>query len=630
MEPKFDQVVVGLAETDTSPTEVRIALDHILASNAFSRAERPGRFLRHLVESALEGNTGSLKESTLGCDVFGRSPDWDPRLEPIVRQEAARLRKRIARYYESHADADPVRISLPVGTYVPRFEKQSASLSAVSNGHDRPTPSITSRPRFWFLLRYLVPSVVLFVLIAGVYRLWNISGNTSAVSLAVLPFQNVSADPADQYFSDGVTEELTDLMSRYAKVRTVARTQTSKFRTVSSLRSVAEQLRVSYLVRGTVERKADQLNITASLLRGSDGASLWTNTYRRHGADLNAIEEDLSSHLATALGLHSPATAQEYHVPPVAAHDLFLRGRFEARQTTLAANAQAQIEFREALKLDPSYDLAYIGLAQAIWNENIWAGTTPLLSERRKTEELWEKALELDPRSAPAHSGLAMYAMQYDWDWARAERELKAVISADDSSNAENSLATLYLIRGHFREANSHMERAKLLDPDSLGRMANSITQLNLEGRFEEARIVCEQWLVRSPASLNPKFAMAQILAQQGKIPAALKILSALPKDAAGLNIALAQIKAIAGAHDEARRILTSLESSYPEGRQFAYDFAVAYAELNDAPNAVRWMRRSIDAREGPAIYIRVEPQLASVQNDPNFRALKKQMDLDW
>ncbi len=491
-----------------------------------------------------------------------------------------------------------------------------------------PVPLAKShRPRFHLYL-YLAIGGLILIAIAAVA--WKTARGTDELSLAVLPFKNVTADPADQYFSDGVTDELADLMNRYAKVKTIARSKTYKYRTgTANLRPVAEQLHARYMVKGSVERSRDLVTIIASLVRGSDGSTLWTNTYRRQAGDLTAIEEDLAGSISRTLGLGVPIGSKT-HVPVAAAHDLYLKGRYELRQTTSAANAMAQGYFRDALKLDPEYVFAYHGLAEAIWNENIWAGTTPVMSERRKSEELWQKAIELDPGFTPAHSGLAAYAMQYDWDWQRAERELKTAMSIDDNSGVEQNYATLCLIRGRRGEADAHRERAKLFDPDGLGRLANDVNAFILEGRWNDARVSCEEWMRRSPNAAGPKLILAQILSHVGKGDAALKLLAALPKETAGVPMALAQVKAASGDAVEARRMLAALEEKYAEGRLFAYDFATAYAELHDERNAVQWMRRSMDAREGPAMYIRIDPQLAAVQKNPDFRALKKRMDLDW
>lgn len=617
--------------TAVPPEDVRAALHRLTKSEAFGKAERPARFLTHLVETALAGHPHILKESVLGCDVFQRPPSWDPRLDPIVRQEAARLRKRIARYYEEFGADEPVRIGLPVGTYVPTFVWSNAPQILASNGVAAlplaPVQTTSPKKRLWFaaaLLLFIALSV------AGGLFLWFHGTPGKSLSLAVLPFQNATGDPADEYFSDGITDEMADSIGRFKNLRVLPHTEVFKFKkSAQTPKQIGASLAASHLLQGKVERSGDSIEIIASLVRAADGNVLWTNSYRRHSADLSAVEAEIAVAVGTSLRLTTPAFAVK-HNPPPDAHDAYLKGRFEANQTTVEANAKAQQFFRRAIELDPEYAYAYQALGAAIWNENIWAGTSPDIGERRKSEELWLKAVQLDPDFMLVHSSLGAYAMQYDWDWPRAEREFQAVAAAGDNMSVEENYALLCLIRGQRREAERHMERAVQLDPEGNGRIANTVNLLQLEGRLPEAETECRKWLSRTQRGLGPKLALAAILAGQQKTSAALQILQSLPPENPTVRMALAQVIAMSGDRQQALRLMAPFEQTYRERRVFMYDFAVAYAALGDAPNAAKWMERSMNAREGPALYIRVDPQLAKVQTDPAFRALKLRMNLDW
>ncbi len=252
---------------EIEPQAVRDALEKVLASDAFGKAERPARFLRHLVETALQGDTHLLKESVLGTDVFGRSATWDPRLDPVVRQEAARLRKRLAKFYETNGGGEEIRIELPVGGYVPIFRHKpsspepaalqpaAAQPAAVETAPAQPpvetppppppvvSPAPARRPIDW--VAALGALAGLGCLVAG-FVAWRAAGQRVTLSsIAVLPFVNLTAEPANQYFADGLTDEITDSLSRLKNLRVIARSSSFQFKGKSpDLRDVGQRLNV--------------------------------------------------------------------------------------------------------------------------------------------------------------------------------------------------------------------------------------------------------------------------------------------------------------------------------------------------------------------------------------------------
>jgi TolB-like protein/tetratricopeptide (TPR) repeat protein len=611
------------AKSEISPDDVRAALDKIVSSDAFGRAERPGRFLRHLVESALRGDANCLKESLLGVDVFGRPSDWDPREVPIVRQEAARLRKRLAKYYETDGVTDPIRVELPVGTYVPLFRRELAPAQS-----DTIVAQPSHRRSLW---PYAVAAAIGIACISAVaWRFLHVSRYDAPVSIAVLPFTNVSGDPADQYFVDGLTDEVTDSLVRLKTLRVNARSSSAVFKNQPrDLKDIARQLRVSHLLEANMERSGDNVNLIATLIRTSDGTRIWTNTYRRSVADLTTIQTDLTEGVRASLGIAAPADRKQ-HIPPNEAHEYYLKARFEADQMTVAANVLAQQDYRRALEIDPSYAAAYQGLASAIWNRNIWAGERPVPEERRESERLYQKVIELEPDSMPARQSLALFAMQYDWDWQRAEREFRTVVAADRNAAAESHYALLCLIQGRRQDADDHLRRARDIDPLGSLSSSNSLLFFLLEGRYAEAREECRKILDRNPDALNWQVQLNVIDALLGRTATALENLRKLQRKEPAASLSLAWVEATAGHPDEALRIVRTLEPGYQDGKFLMSEYASVYAALGDEPNTVKWLERSMDSREMPAIYIHVAPGLASMQNTPAFHRLKKRMNLDW
>jgi hypothetical protein len=246
-------------------SEVRTALEAILESQAFAKVERPARFLKFLVEMALLGETDRLKETVLGVEIFGRPPDWDPRLDAIVRQEASRLRKRLARYYDSAANHQLVRIDVPVGTYVPQFNRrETSSTDAPPVPIEKDSEKSKSPARLYLALGALILLGLLGLLVR---RVW--SGRTpEPASVAVLPFSNLSADPTNQYFADGLTDEITDLLARNKMLRVVARSSASQFSAkAADIADIGRKLNVANIVEGSVERSGNRIKIIAHLER---------------------------------------------------------------------------------------------------------------------------------------------------------------------------------------------------------------------------------------------------------------------------------------------------------------------------------------------------------------------------
>jgi hypothetical protein len=204
---------------------VMAALDRLAANVAFSKAKRSSRLLRHLVETALRGEGHLLKESVLGAEVFGRPASWDPRLDPVVRQEAGRLRKRMAQYYETGGAEAEVRIGLPVGSYVPVFRRKPVEIAAPPIETEDAGKAAARGRRGWV---YAAAGVLCIGVAVITWR--GFSQRELPVSIVVLPFTNLTADPANQYFSDGLTDEITDSLARIKTLRVMARSSAFQFK----------------------------------------------------------------------------------------------------------------------------------------------------------------------------------------------------------------------------------------------------------------------------------------------------------------------------------------------------------------------------------------------------------------
>jgi TolB-like protein len=616
MVPELDKTPKVEPPAGVSPEAVHAALDKIIHSAAFGTAERPARFLRHLVEAALRGDLYLLKESVLGVDVFERPADWDPREIPVVRQEAARLRKRLARYYETDGSEIKVRIELPVGTYVPVFQHVGEVRAPVEPA---PAPS----RRWW---TYAGAAVTLIAVAAIT---WRATHPAAPVSIAVLPFTNLSGDPANQYFSDGLTEEITVSLGRVRPLRVISRSSAIEAsKKTADIREIGRLLNATNVLEGSVARSGDRMRIIAKLERVSDRALVWSDTYERKASDLFAVQSELAARIArelkAAAGL--PPTG---HTPNAEALEFAMRGRYETHQLTPEAMAQAELDYRHAIDLDPNYAAAYAGLASAKWNETIAHGSNRTEAERKSVEQLLHKAVELDPDLSGARSMLALSAMQYEWDWGTAERELKLALAGPPGSDSNSFYAFFLICHGRFSEADRYLSRAVELDPYSTNTQNNLVQSRFLEGRLSEAREISQRMVETNPKVIWGPLMIGLMHVSEGHPDLALPVFRQLKEGFPNAQVFEAMACAKAGQREEALRLIRPYEETYPNPGVTAQWLALVYAFMGDEPNTVRWLDRSADQHEFQVLSIAVNPPFAPMRDSPGFRALLKRIGLD-
>lgn len=242
-------------------------------------------------------------------------------------------------------------------------------------------------------------------------------------SIAVLPFANEGSEDT-RYLSTGMTTEITDALSRMRTLRVIAPPSVTQFiGRKADFRQAGRLLHVNNVLEGSVTRAGDRLRIAARLERVADGIVLWSDTYESNAADLPAVESELTDAVAKSLKV-APIHAHT-HIPKAEAHDYLMRGIYEGQKLTPDSLQQAEADFRHAIDLDPEYARAYLQLGVQKFNDTVARGsisTGRSDAERKSVQQLFRKALDLDPNQPSAHAMLAMIAMQYDWDWDRAER----------------------------------------------------------------------------------------------------------------------------------------------------------------------------------------------------------------
>jgi TolB-like protein/Tfp pilus assembly protein PilF len=478
------------------------------------------------------------------------------------------------------------------------------------------------RPRTW--PKAMAAAAIVVLIAIATWMLLH--RKETAASIAVLPFASLTPDSA--YLGNGLTDEITDSLSRLKSLRVIARTSVAQFTgNQADFRRAGRELDVANILEGTVTRDGATVRISARLERVSDGTVLWSNSYETTEQGLAGVQSELTSAVARKLNLAplSPGA----HTPNPEAHELVMKGIYEAQKLTPEALEQAEADFQRAIDLDPQYARAYLQLGVQKYNESAAKGsafTSRTEAERKTLEQLIRKALSLDPNLPNAHAMLAMLAMQYDWDWKGAERELQLGSAGFPSPLVEQIYATLLLFRGHTAEADEHIRRAQDLDPFQVSTLYNIASLRLLEGRYAETRALAQKMAAVSPKMFAAKILFSGCDILENRTDQALEETREWKRDFPGAQMFEAMALARAGQKDEALRLMRPFEGKYPNPGVALEWFALVYGILGDEPNTVKWLQRSADQREWQVLNLAINPVFASVRNSPDFQALEKRM----
>jgi adenylate cyclase len=388
---------------------VRWQVERILRSPGFARNERLSRFLRFVVDGHLDGKDHELKESVIAVEVFGRSPDFDSRLDPVVRTEAVRLRARLSGYYAKEGKADALIIELPKGGYVPRFREIVAT---------RP-PTERSAPRRKVALA--LAGLVLALAIAG---WWWARYRGTAIVIAVLPLENTNHDSANDYFADGLTDELIRNLSIIDGL--TVRSRTSSFGLKGkprNIRDAGRQLQADYILEGSVLRAGRQLRIDVQLVRVHDDFPLWSGRFDRKLTDVFVIQDEIALGIVNNLRLKLGGGRRRYETS-LEAYDLYLRARAMPNQRSRVWAREAAGIYQQVIAKDALFAPAYAGLAAAYAASSAQGFRDDHTNELAKMRAAAENAIRLDPLLAEAHDALGMVYMR-DGKWAQSEASFR-------------------------------------------------------------------------------------------------------------------------------------------------------------------------------------------------------------
>ena len=564
-------------------------LRKILSSPVFAQSARMSRFLQFAVERALCGESDQLKEYVIGIEVFDRNSSYDPRVDPIVRVEARRLRSKLKSYYESEGRADETIIEFPKGTYAPVFRgrsRQPASPLAALSG-----------------------------------------------SIAVLPFSNLSPEPDNEYFSDGLTEELIHGLTKLDGLMVVAWNSAARLRGQPyDVREIGRQLNVATVLVGSVRRSSGRLRVLAQLVDTSNGRYLWSETYDRQIEDLFAIQEDISRAIVRTLRIKLTAPAIGHGVHNLEAYNLYLKGRFQWNKRTPDGLKRGLQHFEESIVVDPEFALGYAGLADSYTLLAEYGLVNPA-EMLPPAESAARKALAIDPTLAEAHASLGLIRSIYAWEWAEAEGHYRRAIELNPGyATTHHWFAVDYLgILGRMEEAFEEIEIAKQLDPLSPIIREGKGYLLMLSGRHDEAIEEYRQILDLDCFFYKAFTSMGRAYTQKGMYEEAIAMLQkgrSLSGDIPSTLGVLGQAYALANRPAEARRLIEELSGLSKRRHVSSTCFALIHLGLGEKERALDWLETGAGARQPSLIALKIHPAYDGLRGEPRFHAILKTLGL--
>ncbi len=451
-----------------------------------------------------------------------------------------------------------------------------------------------------------------------------------AVSIAVLPFLNLSPERENEYFSDGMTEELTNALARVPGLRVASRTSAFTFKGRDfDAREIAERLGVGALVEGSVRKVGDRIRLTAQLVNAADGCHLWSETYERTLADVFRLQEQLSAAIVRALPLGLPANMAAVvpsgtHV--VGAYTLYLRGRYFAQRRTVDGLRVGLEYFEQAIERDPGYALAYAGIAEC------WAllgfeefGDLAPRDAMPRAKAAADRALAIDPLIAEGHLWSGVVAFLYEYDWPQAEAALlRALELSPHYSPAHTWHAVLLSAVGRHEEALARIRGAEAIDPLSFPIQTVLTHVLHYAGRYEEAVARLHALLDIEPHNPRAHGWLARTYTAMGRpkdaLAAAERAIASSGRQASFLmsaGIALAEL----GREAEAHAILAELRAA-ASGHYVSPAFCTPILRaLGLRTEMMASFRKSLEERSGHLAFIMFEPRWLALRRDPEFEA---------
>jgi len=456
--------------------------------------------------------------------------------------------------------------------------------------------------------------------------------------LAVLPFSNLTGDPGQRYFSDGMTEEIITDLGRLdpRHLGVIARTSVLRYtETTRSIQEIGKDLGVDYIVEGSVRREAEKLRIAAQLIRVRDQSHIWAQSYDREAHAILGIESNVASAIVREVtGRVAPdrpnRVAQASTLDP-GAYQLYLQGRELWNRRTEESMRQSIAKFQNALALDPSYAAAFAGLADAytaLGYGNYLSPSEAFLKARNAAE----KALAADPEAPEPHASLGYVNMYFDWNFPAAEAQFQKAIELNPSfAIAHDWYSILMLAMGRGEGARAELDRAVRLDPFSLPIKTDLGFQLHYRGLNQQAIQQLSAVLAENPAFPLAHFWLSRVYGAEHRCQEALAELASMGPAYQDWQPALAargQVSGVCGQRAEAEAILGRFRELGERRYATSYGVALVYAGLGENEEAFHWLDKAYDERSHWLVWLSLDPRWSGLHPDPRFDQLRRHVGL--
>jgi len=502
-----------------------------------------------------------------------------------------------------------------------------------------PTPASFVKRHLWKFAVAGVAAIALVIAYASGFMIVSYNGSPMVLrqvpsptrSIAVLPFENATGDPANDYISDGMSESLISRIASSTNIRTVPRSATFAYRDKElDARTVGSELGVDSVVTGTLQKQADDYVLKLDMTGVADGKSLLSISLVEKPDRIFALQDAMYARITNVVDLQiaSAGVATKSYTENNEAFQLYLKGEYSRQKGTPAGTAESIDYYKQAIGLDPNYPLAYQGLSLAYRSSPAYGAMTPQ-EAFPMAKEAAQKALSLDPSLATAYGSLASIKATYDWDFPGAEQEYKHAIQlSPNNAELHYSYGNFLVAMGRTDEALVELRNAVQIDPSSMNIQTNIGWALYIAGRMDEASAQLRQVIQRDPTFARAHLNLGEILEEQGRHEEAIEEIQkarTLSRDPLA-DMALGHAYASAGKRSEAIKVAADLEEKVRQKQVSPFLPAVVYAGLKDNDKAFYWLERAYQERSNWLALLKVGRRLKGLSGDPRFDDLLKRI----
>lgn len=633
-----------------SDSAVLDQLEQILSSADFASSARLKKLLRYIVEESLAGRSSQLKEYTIAVDVFDRDQSFDPQTSSIVRVEASRLRGKLEKYNALSGRNDPVRIDLPAGAYVPIFTNATANQTADVTGETSASPVPPQPWKSRRILAYAMPisfmaitAVVIAVIATGIGTRNEPSGARPALAqrelaVAVLPLRNFSGDPAEDYFSQGMTDALITRLARERVASVTSMTSIMAFKDSNiPIADIGKQLGASHLVEGSVMRVGDKVRINVQLIEADSDRHLWADSYERGMSDVLRLQDEVIERIVASIAQQMTSGLQNRsniapNIDPDA-YEAHLKGRFFLNLMTEDGFRKGIDFFKQSIEKAPQYAPSHSGMAvcYCLLGGHGFEIVKPSEGMSAAKKGIME-ALRLDSAQAEPHAFLGIIQLKYDWDWPSAQGSFERAIEINPSYARAHIFYSYYHEAMGDKEAAVHQaEIAKKLDPLSRAANINLAWQYLQAGDYSNALQTFERTAELYPSHWSVHWGMGQYHMRKGNNDKAIIAFQSAIGAGGGHAMPLAALGyayAISGNSQKAMDALAQLEALRSDDYISPYHLATIYAGLGDRDMAFALLEEAYDLRSRSIAWLQVAIEMENLRSDPRFDDLLNRVGL--